>query len=117
MRFNWTKETTDQLLRWRTEGLSQMEMAERLGISKNAVNCKLIRLRKAGLLPAKLMGGKNQQARTGEVKPVGSEKLLGTTTQADGTEAVFGKLVNAVCVLVNLTGKLVERYDKGYPNE
>lgn len=112
MALQWTEETINCLLRWREEGLTQLEIAERLGISKNAVNCKMIRLREAGLLPEKPKGNKPQKAQTGAEKPV---KLA--ESQGNGEDAAFAKLLDAVCVLVNLTGKLVERYDKGYPNE
>lgn len=128
MALQWTEGAINQLLRWREEGLTQLEIAERLGISKSAVNCKLMRLKEAGLLPEKPKGNKPQKAQTGaekSAKPAGSEKLLETAKLADdkqaaicslpeanGEDAAFAKLLDAVCVLVDLTGRLMQQYDK-----
>lgn len=136
MALQWTEEAINRLIRWREEGLTQLEIAKRLGISKNAVNCKMIRLREAGLLPEKPKGNKPQKAQTGaekpakSAKPAGSEKLLETAKLADdkqaaicslpeanGEDAAFAKLLDAVCALVDLTGRLMQRYDKRCQDE
>lgn len=128
MALQWTEESINRLIRWREEGLTQLEIAKRLGISKSAVNCKVIRLREAGLLPEKPKGNKPQKAQTGAEKPAKSaesEKLLETAKLADdkqaaicslpeanGEDATFAKLLDAVCGLVDLTGRLAKQYER-----
>lgn len=119
MALQWTEEAINRLIRWREEGLTQLEIAKRLGISKSAVNGKMIRLREAGLLPEKPKGNKPQKAQTGAEKPAKSaesEKLLAAAREPEGKgageDAAFAKLLDAVCALVDLTGRLMQQYDK-----
>ena len=119
MALQWTEGAINQLLRWREEGLTQLEIAERLGISKNAVNCKLMRLKEAGLLPKKTKESKPQKAQTDAekpAKPAGSEKLLTAAeepeSKGNGEDATFAKLLDAVCGLVDLTGRLAKQYER-----